>query len=291
MQVVFHLGAHCTDEDRLVRSLARNRAALLEKGIVVPVPWRYRQVLREVRLSLRGQPADDETQEALLDAIMDEDRASRLIFSHELFLSAPNHAVTGEGFYAMLPRRLRALANIFPAAECEFHLAMRNPATLIPALLAQYPEFSYEGVMGGTDPVGLRWLPVIKAALEANPGMKLVLWCNEDTPFMWSDLVQRVAGVGPEVRLQGELDLLATLVTPEGLARLGEAFAGDRPLAPAERHEIIAAVLDSHARPDAIEMEITLPGWTTELVETMTHDYEADIAAVAALPGVEFIAP
>ncbi|WP_343079501.1 hypothetical protein [Ostreiculturibacter nitratireducens] len=291
MQVVYHLGAHCTDDDRLVRSLGRNRTAFAEEGILVPAPRRYRQVMREVRLSLRGRESTDEIQEALLDAIIEEDRAKRLILSHELFLSAPNHAVTGEGFYAMLGRRLKALANIFPSAECEFHLALRNPATLIPALVARHPEFAYEGMMGGQDPTDLRWRPTIENAIETNPGVKLVLWCNEDTPFIWTDIMRRISGVGSEFPLQGELDLLSTLVTEEGLEKLGSALGGDSRPGADERHQIIAATLEEHARPDALEMEIELPDWTTEMVETITLNYEADIAAIAAMPGVELVAP
>ena len=36
MRIVYHLGAHCTDEDRLVRCLLKNRAVLAEAGIAVP---------------------------------------------------------------------------------------------------------------------------------------------------------------------------------------------------------------------------------------------------------------
>ena len=48
MRIVYHLGAHCTDEDRLVRCLLKNRATLAEQGIVVPAPTRYRKLLREI---------------------------------------------------------------------------------------------------------------------------------------------------------------------------------------------------------------------------------------------------
>ena len=47
MEIVYHLGAHCTDEERLLRCLLKNRGALSAQGIVVPGPARYRNLLRD----------------------------------------------------------------------------------------------------------------------------------------------------------------------------------------------------------------------------------------------------
>jgi len=44
MQVVYHLGAHSTDEERLVRGLLRAKGPLAERGVIVPGPGRYRPV-------------------------------------------------------------------------------------------------------------------------------------------------------------------------------------------------------------------------------------------------------
>ena len=57
MRIVYHLGAHCTDEERLVRCLLKNRATLADQGIVVPAPTRYRKLLRDTAVQLKGQPA------------------------------------------------------------------------------------------------------------------------------------------------------------------------------------------------------------------------------------------
>lgn len=47
MQVVFHLGAPCTDYDLLIKSLLKNRARLAYEGVAVPTPGRYRSVVRD----------------------------------------------------------------------------------------------------------------------------------------------------------------------------------------------------------------------------------------------------
>ena len=50
-------------------------------------------------------------------------------------------------------------------------------------------------------------------------------------------------------------------------------------------------MLGRHARPEAVLETVTLPGWTQDLVDEMTDLYEEDVAMIAALPGVEFLAP
>ena len=67
MRIVYHLGVHCTDEDRLVRCLLKNRATLAEEGIAVPSPTRYRKLLRDAATQLRGAPASDDTAAMILD--------------------------------------------------------------------------------------------------------------------------------------------------------------------------------------------------------------------------------
>ena len=55
MRIVYHLGAHCTDDERLLRCLLKNRGALAEQGIVVPSPTRYRTLLRDTAVHLQGR--------------------------------------------------------------------------------------------------------------------------------------------------------------------------------------------------------------------------------------------
>ncbi len=291
MKVAFHLGAHCTDEDRLLQCLLKNRDTLAPNGVIVPLPGRYRPIFRETLIKLRGQPAGHDVQEILLDAVMDEDRAERLIFSHEYFLCAPLRIVTPEGFYATAGRKVRAFSNLFAGTDCEFHMALRNPATLVPAMLSRLKDTDYEALMNGASPADLRWGEVVSQMIAHNPGLRLVIWCNEDTPMIWPEVLRRVAGVPMDTEMDGDFDLLATLLSPEGLANLRQRMerAGDCTLD--QQREIVAVALEEFALPDAMEMDIGLPGWTDDLVSAITEDYEADIDDIARMPGVEFIQP
>ena len=50
-------------------------------------------------------------------------------------------------------------------------------------------------------------------------------------------------------------------------------------------------MLEAHHDAEAIRLRIDLPGWDQRTVDRMTADYDADVAEIAALPGVEFIGP
>jgi hypothetical protein len=288
MQVVYHLGAHATDQDRLIRCLLRNRGVLAHAGTEVPPPGRYRALLRETLLALRGAAASAETEELLLDAIADEDAPDRIVFSHELFLGMPQRVVDERGFYANAARNVAGLANLFPGQQSEFHLALVNPALLVPDLIRMIPGANYASVMGGIDPLSLRWLPVLQAMTETAPDATFTVWCNEDTPLIWPEVLREVAGVGPEVALEGENDLVCSLLTPEGSALYATRLAGARP---GSGREVTVEFLQSHARPDAMDRVLDLPGWTDGLIAAIGRAYDADVAAIAALPGVEFIFP
>ena len=97
MRIVFHLGAHCTDEDRLVRCLLKNRAILADQGIAVPSPTRYRKLLRDTAVQLKGAAASDETQAMILEQIMDMPSAERLVLSWDSFMSFPAWASRPHG--------------------------------------------------------------------------------------------------------------------------------------------------------------------------------------------------
>lgn len=292
MEIALHLGVHCTDDERLLRVLLRNRSRLTEAGMAVPSPRTYRAMLPKLVRSLRGSPAGADVQEMVRDALIGEARPSRLILSHENLSCFPTNAVGPNGLYASLPQRLAALANIFPADDCTFFVAVRNPATLVPEVLSRARIDHPAAHLGAVDPLDLRWGPVLRRMLEAVPDARVLLWCNEDTPLLWPDILHAVAGSDGAAPLEGEDDMLMMLLSDEGLVALQTHLAEvEGPFGPVERREITARFLERYARPEEMETSIDMPGWSADLIEEMTCVYDEDVAEVAALPGVEFLLP
>ncbi|WP_102223501.1 hypothetical protein [Acidimangrovimonas sediminis] len=291
MKIVYHLGLHCTDDEKLVTCLRANAPLLATEGIVVPDPDRYRSVLRDTMNATRGAGVSRETQETVLDAVMDEDEADRLVFSNQAFLCKRQKVLSEGTLYPMAAEKVGWMAGLFPDHQVEFHFAIRNPATFIPALFEREKERDYTTFMDGIEPHRLRWSEMIGRIRAALPKARLTVWCDEDTPLIWPDVLRAVSGHGDATMLAGTLEVLEPIISPEGLRRMTDYLTSHPPQTPAQHRRIVGAFFDKYVMEDALEMELDLPGWDEEYVETLTQLYDTDMVKISEMDGVTFIAP
>lgn len=294
MQIVYHLGVHCTDDGGLLRVLLRNRALLRQERIAVPEPDRYPDLLRAAASVFAGRAADAAGAEQLLDGLLpgaDEDETARLILSFEGFLAFPRDAVTQSQLYPAAAARSRGLAALFPEDGVEFHLAIRNPATFLPALSARRKAKGQEPLPDGFEAQALRWSELLERIHAACPEAGLTVWCDEDTPLIWHSVLRAVSGHDEGIELAHALDLPASLMSEVGQRRMAAWLAETKPLTDAERRRGIADYLERFALPERLEVEVDLPGWTDETVARLTEAYEVDCARIAGLPWVRFLTP
>lgn len=294
MDIVYHIGANCTDGDRLIRSVMRDVQMLTGHGIRVPGPGRYRRLLGEtIRVLGTATPAPG-TRDALLDEIIDSDEAEvqRLILSNPAFLCLPGRVFEAGLFYGTAEDRIAALHRLFDGDRITVMMAIRNPATFIPAVFAQAPAANLPTFLAGRDPRDYRWSDMIARVRAGIPAaVNLTVWCNEDTPFLWPTLLRRMTGLPMEVPHAGDHDLLSAIMTPDGMARYLSYMASHPGQTESQARRVVAAFLDKFAIPQAIEEEVDLPGWDQALVTDLSNRYDADLAAVAAIDGITFLRP
>lgn len=291
MQVVYHIGAPCTDDDALVQSLLKSRSALSPDGISVPPPGRYRALLLNAVRSLNGRAATPEMQEALLDAIVDEAKVDRLILSDPRFICLNRLVVQGPQIWPMVERQSMALRALWPAHEVEFFIAMRNPATLIPALFKGSRFADFREFTENMQPLALAWSEMVRRLRTTHRDAHIVLWCNEDTPLIWGDILREMAGVASMTPMAGQDDLLQDIMEASGISRMQDFLASHPPASDEQRRRIVAAFLERYARDDVLEESLDLPGWSAELVEQMTEIYEDDIDLIASMDNVTLLLP
>ncbi|MFV2001510.1 MAG: hypothetical protein ACC619_00845 [Paracoccaceae bacterium] len=293
MQVVIHLGAHCTDEDRLLKTLLKNKGLLAQEGISVPGPGRYRKSVVAAAQKLRGASASLESRETLLDAIIDDDTSDRVVLTFENFICIPGRIFENGVLYDKAGYKPLWLRRLFPEAQVEFFLAVRNPATFIPAVFQHQQQNSqdFAAFLAGTDIEQIRWSDVVLAIKESNPDCALTVWCNEDTPLIWPEVVREVSGHDPQTRLNGGFAVLGKIMKTEGMRRLRAYLGTNPPQNEIQRRRILVAFLDKYALEDEVEEELDVPGWTEQLVEDLTQIYEDDLEEIARMPGVNFIQP
>ncbi|MEM8803744.1 MAG: hypothetical protein AAGF55_14520, partial [Pseudomonadota bacterium] len=288
MQILFHLGAHCTDNGLLIRSILRNRARLAEDGIGVPGPGRYRELIGDVSTTLRGETANEDTEAMVVEAIRDDETADRIVLSNENFLCRPGVALAADGLYPKA-RKSAWLRESVPSHGVEFALAIRNPATFVPELVGRNAEAAeaLKTVQLGD----LFWSDVISDILTANPDTPLYIWCHEDTPFIWSELMRELTGHDPYMELDGEFDMLETIISEDGMARLQEFLDARDVTSQSKRRKAVSAFLEAHAIQEKVETEIDIEGWTSETVDALSELYEDDINRISKMDGVTFITP
>lgn len=290
MEIALHIGANCTEGERLLRSLLRNADRLARGGVAVPAPSRYRPALRSATLAqVRGQGAGN-ARDLLLDAMLEGQEPRRMVLSNPAFMSLPPWAMEG-GFLVSAGPKLRAAGDIFAEDRIEAFLAVRNPATWLPAVFAQSRGPSFEEFTGGADPLSLRWSDLVGRLREAAPAVPLTVWCNEDAVLVWGEVMARLAGLPPGEALEGRFDLMAAVAAEEGMERLDRYVAEHPGQTLAQERRIVGAVLGKYAIAGRVTEEVDVPGWDAGLVDEMTRLYEADLGLLARMDGVTLVTP
>lgn len=290
MQVVLHAGAHVTDEDRLVGCLLDNTERLAEIGTVVPKPADYRNLLRDTVKTAAADGVSADARDALQEALVPRAGADRLILSDESFFGTHKMAVK-RMFYPAACARLDAFRQLFPGDEVEFFFAVRNPATFMPALLAKTNFNSIEDIFRGYDPFTFRWSEMFERIRAQLPDLRMTVWCNEDTPLVWAEVVRELAGLEPAAAFEGEFALLSEIMTEAGMKRFRSYLDSHPGMTEIQKRRVISAFLDKFAREDAVEEEYEIEGWTEDMMNQLTDIYEEDIYAIPRVPGVTMITP
>lgn len=291
MQVIFHTGAHYTDEDRLMKCLLRNKGDFARRGVAVPGPGKYRKLLKGTFDALKDAPASPDARDILIDAMLDDEQADRLILSNTQFFGAPRAAVHQGELYPMAAERVVNMCQLFPDDQVEIFMAIRNPASFLPAVFEDSPHEQIADFLGGVDPREVRWSETLTRIHEAAPNVPITVWCNEDTPLIWAQIIRELAGLEQGEKIIGGFDLLGDIMTREGMKRFRAYLKNHPTMSEMQKRRVISAFLDKFAIEEELEEELDLPGWTEQMVDEMTDIYDEDVLEIQRLPGVQMISP
>ena len=289
MQLVIHAGAHFTEENRLVKSLLRNKSLLHSQGVTVPGPGKYKTLLRETLVAMGDTGLSAQARDTLLDAILDGETADRVVLSSAHVLGWPRAAIRRGRIYPSAPDRIALLTTLFCDEDIELFMAIRNPATFIPSCFQKHPEEDILEYLGGIDPRRFRWSDTFKAIRSAAPEVPITVWCNEEAPFLWSQIIRDMGGLGYHEPITGGFDLFASIISNDGLGRFTDYIQSKPDISEIHTRRVMAAFLEKFAIDEEVEEEVDVQGWSVELVDEMTELYEEDIATIARIPGVELL--
>lgn len=291
MKLSIHAGAHSTEDARLLKSLLKDAEPLWKSGTAVPGPAAYRTLLKDSFAQSDAGLSPDTGPDSFWQEVLGERQAGRVVFSNAHFFGSQRHATDGARLYPGAARRLLQLQAMFPEDTPELFLCLRNPAAFLPAVLQKAPAGRVRALVQDHNPLQLRWSDLLQEIRTSLPGLPITVWCFEDLPFIWEDLLQALTGMGSDFAFSGAADMARAIMSREGGNRLADYLQEAGALSAAQKRRVISTFLDKFAQDDALEEELDLPGWTDGLVERLTEVYEADLDVIAALPGVTLIEP
>ncbi|WP_299968928.1 hypothetical protein [uncultured Roseobacter sp.] len=291
MKLVFHAGAHLTEEDRLLKSLSNNRDAFAERGVDVPDTDSYRELIGLAMQTMEVSELAEDAPLVLQNAIRNLPEARRMVLSDVNFIGGARMMVKQGVIYPDAEERLAALMQMFQPVDAEIFIGLRNPATFLPAAYARSPSGQGREVLGRTEVRQVRWSELIERIQKALPDVAITLWCNEDAPLIWPALIRTMVGLGEEVPITGSYALLEEIMQPEGISHFRAYLEQNPDLDELQIRRASMAFLDRYAASDAIEEEIDMPGWTDALIEELSGIYDRDVLALAETPGVRVLLP
>ncbi|UWQ19272.1 hypothetical protein [Jannaschia sp. M317] len=288
MDIALHLGAHCTDEDRLQKALLADAQMMTAKGVAVPPPAQARPAINKALQAGKGSilpGGPTRLAEDLLGGAL----AQRIVLSNEGFLGAYAKIVQDNTMYGLAGEKAAALRDLFAGHKVEFFLGIRNPATFVPALFRASTVEDFGAFLGGQDMGQMLWSPVIDRIRAACPDVPLTIWCNEDLPLIWPAILRAVTDV--KEAHHADTMILREVMTEAGFRRL-ETYLHDNPTPTlATWRKVVTAFLGKYADESKLDEEIALPGWSQALIAAMTDLYERDLSQLRARDDVRFLAP
>lgn len=291
MQIAFHIGAHSTDEDLLLGCLRQNAGLLAQNGILAPSGEQYRPVLREAVRRLQGARSEPDGEEAVLEAILKGMQGRRLVMSSENFICVPQRVFDEDAFYGKMGQKALWLRNTFPRQDVSFHIGLRSPASLIPALFARRGDGDFLAFLDGVNLDALSWFDVLQRLRFSVPDAPITVWCNEDTPLIWPEVLTSVADMPPQTPLQGAHARLRAVLSEEGLTRYLAYLDHHPAMSIAQRRWAAISFMDRYVDDAEMEEDYDLPDWSQERIEDLDTIYETDLEAIETLPEVTVIRP
>ena len=123
------------------------------------------------------------------------------------------------------------------------------------------------------------------------PDVLITTWCYEDTPLIWSHVLRTFGNIDHNSKVMGGLDMLATIMSREGMRRLRHYLHDHPGMTEAQKRRVYTAFLDKFALDDEIEEELDIPGWTPQFIEEAEDAYDDDVCQLGQMPGVTLLTP
>lgn len=291
MEIALHLGAHLTDGTHLRSCLLHNRERLEPMGILVPRARDYLALIVDAAQHIASGHEAPDAFNHFCAAVGAKGQTRRIILSAPGLLARLPESLNETEFYPNAERRIAALRRIFAGQDVTIYLAIRNPASFVPAFLTAGRVQSESADDLNVQGDALRWSRLIAQFRHIWPEAGITVWCDEDTPFIWHHLLRIVSDHQPESEFDKSFAWFESVLRDGAADRLAAYLEASPPVDDAHRQRVISAFLDKFSDPEKLEIDASVTGWSVAQIELISALYEDDTEVIRAMPGVTFIAP
>ena len=126
---------------------------------------------------------------------------------------------------------------------------------------------------------------------NAFPDLPMFLWCNEDTPFIWGQIIRTLTNLPYPQKIRGDFDLYQDILPADAFARFQQYLETHPSMNVSQLKKVMFAFAERFALPDVMDEVIDAPNWTDTLIEKLTIIYDKDIEAIARIPKTQLLLP
>ena len=290
MRLVFHLGAHGTDDGLIAGWIASNRSAFEQQGMIAPPPRLFLNRLSQV-LDAERDTDPLQREEALLRGLGASGRCRWLAVSAPGLIGASSDVITEQGFYVKdVARRLYALRSFFPRSQITVLLAVRRASGFLSAILPDDPEAA-PALMPMLDGETLPWAQLVVAIRRHMPQARLVVWRHEDLGAVWPDVLAQLTRPNSALPPTGLLDFANLTLSQEARLRLRRYLAVNTPTTAGQLRKLAAVFAERYGPAPRPHQRDDLPGWTAHEFERLDRGYGTEWDDIVGTQGVEVLLP
>lgn len=288
MRIAVHAGVHFTDGARLIKSVRKEQKCLKAVGIVAPAPRSYRTELKRFLNHSKSSEDMRKLQRLRMNSI--DDDAETLVLSSPSVFGREAQAIGAGHFYPSAVQNLVELKKLYPGSQIELFVGLKNPANFIHSAISKCRPRKAKKILTRMDPLVFCWSELVERLMEEVEVVRAHVWCHEDTPLIWSQILREILQIDYSVALKSEFDLVAELMLPEGYKRLLDYLQDKPTLTELQKKRVTSAFLEKYADVAKIEEDFS-HYWPRPILEDINILYEEDLERLARLPTVNVITP
>ena len=242
---------------------------------------------------IEGAQFTDELRDMLYDSICGDQPPDTLamVLSVPMLFAPPAQTVAQGVFFPQAVEKLRSAVEVFKNDHIKLFFAIRNPATYLAALMKTCDSNNLSAVTGGSAPETLRWSELFLRLQAHFMDMEITVWCYEDSPFVWQDVIRAVGQVPPNIAIKDTYRLYLHLLSDVGQARFVAYMNKNTNLSAEKKREVMFAFAEKFGRPEIMDQDVSITGLAQEEVDFLTDLYEDDLAKITEIPNVRLIFP